>query len=235
MGILEIWGGEPDPDLLQRALRRLGNPFELTASGLALKQYPCCAGSHPALDAILILRNRARKRIEELERIVLRVHPLVPRMMIHDRPATPLEAKFSLRACAAAAMLDGEINLATFTPESLLRSELTRWMDRIEIRPDLEEGMGEGQIPTRAEVTFLWPEGDVDQHRVEMPLGNPQNPLPDDAVRRKFEECALPVLPRRRLQELVGLLESLEEVDDFREITRRLRAPKSRRTCCDAR
>lgn len=235
MGFLEIYGREPDPEQVEQALYKLGNPFELSASGLAIKQYPCCAGSHPALDAILILRSRARKPLEELDRVVLRVDPLVPRMMIHDRPATPLEAKFSLRSCAAAALLDGRVNLASFTRESLLRSDLTRWMERIEIRPDLEKGIEEGQIPTRAEAAFLWRGGECDRHRIEMPLGNPQNPLPEGAVRRKFEECALLALPRRRVQELLGLLENLEDVEDFREITRMLCTPRSRRTGGDAR
>src|SRR5919204_548396 len=42
------------------ALDRLGNRWELTASGIAVKPYPSCALTHSAIDALLDLRARHR-------------------------------------------------------------------------------------------------------------------------------------------------------------------------------
>jgi 2-methylcitrate dehydratase PrpD len=37
---------------LDDIVKRLGNPYELLATGVAIKQYPCCAFTHRALDAV---------------------------------------------------------------------------------------------------------------------------------------------------------------------------------------
>ncbi|MEW6440265.1 MAG: MmgE/PrpD family protein [bacterium] len=226
MGFLELYGGgPPDPERVRSVLASLGRPFELSASGLAVKLYPCCAGSHPAVDAVLLLRARAARPLDRLQRVVLRVHPLVPRMMIYDRPGTPLEAKFSLRYCAAAALADGQLTLASFAPKSLRRRRTAHWMDRLEILADLEDDAGRTEIPTRAEAAFHWENGASDRLRVELPRGNPGNPLPDEFLRKKFLECAALALPEKRVRTLLDLLERLEERKDLRELTRRLAAP----------
>jgi len=229
MGLFDIFGDRPSRARIRKAAAGLGRPWELTASGLAVKRYPCCAGSHPAVDAVLSLRGEIAGPGRQPVRVVVRVHPLLPRMMIHDRPRTALEAKFSLRFCLAAALEDGRLNLASFTSSGLRRPGVLSWMERIEIRPDLGTESHKREIPTRAEVVFVRQDGSSRKKLVARPLGSPDQPLSDRAVRQKFRDCAGEVFPPARVRRLLALFEELEQVDDLRRITRLLQVPGPRK------
>ena len=223
MGVVELFsGGEP-----RRGVAPLGRPFELTGSGLAVKQYPCCAGSHPVLDGVLALREQRSRPMDALRCVRVRVHPLIPRMMIHDRPASPLEAKFSLRFCVASAVVDGGVDLSSFDPARMGRPAVAAWMDRIEIFPDLGGEDPKGEIPSKAVTIFEWEDGSQETCLVEMPHGSPSLPLPDGAMRAKFMSCAAQLLPQRRITTVLRLLGDLDNLEDLRELTQRLEAPRS--------
>src|SRR5260221_11865629 len=97
----------------------LGARWEIVDTGITVKLYPSCAGTHPSLDAILDLRRRARFSADEIERIEIDVDSIVPTILIYERPATGLEGKFSLPFCAAAAVVFGRGGIDTFEPASL--------------------------------------------------------------------------------------------------------------------
>lgn len=223
--ILEGHGGlfstlAPGPSTeIARLEEALGAPLELTASGLSMKQYPCCAASHPVLDLVLSLRKEWGDRLHQLRRIVCRVHPQVPRIMIHDIPETPLEGKFSLRYCVATAMIDGSVTLESFSPGAIRRQSLEQWWASIVVRPHLEERDSlYGGIPTRAEVIFEWGDGTSTSARLERPRGSPEDPLPEVALEKKFQECAMRVLPEGAVgsvQEKLTALETLPALDEL--------------------
>jgi len=218
MGFLSLFG-DFDPGKIEQVLPGLGKPFELSASGLAVKQYPCCAASHPVLDAVLKLREQAHGRLQEIDRIICRVHPLVPRIMIHEIPENPLQGKFSLKYCVAAAILDGKVDLESFTDKALHRPEVRRWIGRTVLSTDLDVERPEaGGIPTRAEVILQWKNGSSSSIRVERPEGSPDSPLSEAALYRKFEACASRVLPMEavsRAGELIARLETLPSLNDL--------------------
>ena len=69
-GFCQLYAGTNQYNL-DDMVKRLGNPYELLATGVAIKQYPCCAFTHRALDGILALvqqhqlqrRRRCRRRM----------------------------------------------------------------------------------------------------------------------------------------------------------------------------
>ena len=225
MGFFSLCG-QSNPQRIEEAMETLGRTLELTASGLTIKQYPCCAGSHPVLDALLFLREQHSGRIQDIDKIRCRVHPLVPHIMIHDRPKTALEGKFSLPYCVATAMVDGKVNLGSFNDQALLRPEVNQWLNRIAVEPDLDEGEAMyGGIPTRAEVIFQCNDGSSTRHRVESPAGSPENPLPEGALYRKFEECASRVLPGKAVTKAYELINRLETVTSLSDLIQGLVPP----------
>jgi len=68
----------------------LGRRWEILDTGITVKLYPSCAGTHPTLDALLDLRRRERLTRDEVESIEVGVDPIVPTILIYDRPATGL-------------------------------------------------------------------------------------------------------------------------------------------------
>src|SRR5918999_1707906 len=51
---------------LDRIVKQLGNPFELLATGVGIKQYPCCAFTHRSLDGILVLVQQHQLRADDV-------------------------------------------------------------------------------------------------------------------------------------------------------------------------
>ena len=94
---------------LDEAIADLGARWEILDTGITVKLYPSCAGTHPSLDAILDLRRREGFGADEVERIDVDVDAIVPTILIYERPATGLEGKFSLPFCAAAAVVFGRV------------------------------------------------------------------------------------------------------------------------------
>jgi 2-methylcitrate dehydratase PrpD len=98
---------------LDEIIRGLGETWELAQN--AYKPYPCGIIAHPVIDACLALRDDARAAPDAVERIELRVHPLVRMLMGNPAPLTGLEAKLSVQHCAAAALIYGQVGAREFT------------------------------------------------------------------------------------------------------------------------
>src|SRR5205823_82563 len=84
------------------------------APGLAVKQHPCCGSTHPAIDAMLLLRAEHDIAPDKVARIDSWTHP---RRLAHtDRPdpGSGLDAKFSVQYCLARALLAGTVVLEDF-------------------------------------------------------------------------------------------------------------------------
>ena len=121
---------------LADAIADLGARWEILDTGITVKLYPSCAGTHPSLDAILDLRRREGFTAGDVERIDIDVDSIVPTILIYDRPATGLEGKFSLPFCAAAAVVFGRVGIDTFDAASLTNPQVTALMPRVAMRVD---------------------------------------------------------------------------------------------------
>ena len=53
-GFLHVFNGEGNFDA-EAILRDWGQPWDIVQPGVAIKQYPCCGSTHPAVDAMLSL------------------------------------------------------------------------------------------------------------------------------------------------------------------------------------
>src|SRR5207247_3498074 len=69
----------------------LGARWEIVDTGITVKLYPSCAGTHPSLDAILDLRQREGFVAGDVDRIEIDVDSITPTVLIYDRPANGLE------------------------------------------------------------------------------------------------------------------------------------------------
>lgn len=188
-GFARVFGGAPgiaEP-------KPWGEPPEiLTENGLAIKAYPSCAATHAAIDATLAAREQlGPDRINPAEVAEIRVgasrHALQP--LIHDWPSTPLEAKFCMRHCVAAALLDGRVSLSNFTPASLARPALHTMMRRVTVQIDPRVAE-DPEFAAVVEVVLT--NGRKAEVQVDVARGKPGNWLSKAALRDKFILCAGP-------------------------------------------
>jgi 2-methylcitrate dehydratase PrpD len=192
--------------------------------GISIKKYPCCYMLAWALDAALDLKSTGLEP-EEIENVEVTVQPGGLSALIHDRPRSGLEGKFSLPYAIAAALVDGEVKLVTFTDEAVNRPLVRSLMEKVryEQAPDPEPEAAKGfSIVERgyARVRVLMRSGKQREKFVRTPRGAPSRPLTQHEINAKFLDTAGVALGREVALDLLNRLWSLNEVQDVGEVLR---------------
>lgn len=104
---------------------RWGETLEIvTEFGIALKLFPSCAATHPAIEAALTLHRQLKDPAREIARVRVGACEIALEPLIYKEAATPLQGKFSMHYCVASALLDGTVRLSTFTEAKVARKEV---------------------------------------------------------------------------------------------------------------
>jgi 2-methylcitrate dehydratase PrpD len=223
-GFLMVFNGAGtfDPEII---LRDWGQPYDIVRPGLGVKQHPCCGSTHPAIDALLLLRATHDIAPERVAHINSWTHP---RRLAHtDRPdpQSGLDAKFSVQYCLARALLDGRIRLEHFEGEAFRDPVVRTLMQRIQAAPHPEMA-ADGDEHLGAEVRITFDDGPTIAQRVGAALGRgPDNPLPEEALLGKFADCAGRALSAAQVERLQRLLLQLDEAPSLRAVTAAIATP----------
>jgi 2-methylcitrate dehydratase PrpD len=207
--------GEGRPEAIAPAL---GRPYDLADGGLSVKKYPCCFATHRAADAVLDLRaEHGLTDPDQVEAVRVTVPAGGVAPLIHDRPATGLEAKFSMQYVLAAALLDGRIGLDAFEDAAVRRPEAQALLARVAVREDpgiaggfnpIEEGHVDVELRLRAGATLT--------RRVAHPRGSPADPLRPEELAAKFRDCADAALEPEQADAALARLLRVELEPDVR-------------------
>src|SRR5260370_10243958 len=86
----------------------------------------------------LIRENKIKA--EDVERVDVGTNRNMPNALIHHRPASGLEAKFSMEFCMAALLLYGKAGLTEFTDQVVNRAEVRNMVGRVRfgVHPEAE-------------------------------------------------------------------------------------------------
>ena len=186
-----------------------GDPLEiLTEFGLGLKPYPACGAAHPPIEAAVRLRDRIPGGLSAIRCIRVGVTEMHFEPMVCDRAATPLEAKFCMGYCIAAALLDGDVTLATFTDAALSRINGSGLPEKVVMELDNRVA---GNTEFGAVVTIETGEGQTLEELVPLAIGKPERWFPKDRLAAKFHDCCSTVIGRTLAEEIYELTQSLEE------------------------
>ena len=127
-GFFRAAGGSYDPKAI---VHKLGNPWTFSSPGISIKPHPSGSLTHPGMTELLRLIHAEKIDARQVERVDVGTNRNMPNALIHHRPKTGLEAKFSMEFCMAALLLYGKAGLAEFTDEVVNRSEVQKMMERI--------------------------------------------------------------------------------------------------------
>eukprot|EP01022_Parablepharisma_sp_SALTPOND_P000511 TRINITY_DN10274_c0_g2_i4.p1 TRINITY_DN10274_c0_g2~~TRINITY_DN10274_c0_g2_i4.p1 ORF type:complete len:502 (-),score=223.44 TRINITY_DN10274_c0_g2_i4:3118-4623(-) len=206
------------PVQAEAILAKLGKPFEIDSPGLIIKKHPSCAFSHPPADAALEIAQDPRFDPEQVERIEGLIHGMANQILIHTRPRTGLEGKFSLEACIAMALLDGKLALASFSDESVQREQVQRLIALTERQVDQEATASSGDFGP-AEVRVILKDGAVLAAKVDKAKGTPANPMTPEEYQAKYVDCCSGVLSQEQIEQSLALLAELDKVPQISELT----------------
>jgi len=193
-GFFAIYGDESsDPAAVAG---QLGRSWALLDPGPTLKRFPSCIAGHRAMAAVLELRQQGLTA-ENMVSMAVTVAPEALQPLMYPRPATGLEAKFSMPYAMAAALVDDRIGIATFETPAATRPELQPVMDRIDAQEDPQQAVEDPVSAALswgfrgyARVTATLADGRVIRSRVDVPPGHPKTPLSWDDLKDKFADCA---------------------------------------------
>ncbi|MBI3373008.1 MAG: MmgE/PrpD family protein [Betaproteobacteria bacterium] len=220
-GFFEVYNGAGTYDAA-RGLDAWADPLDIIRPGLAIKQYPCCGSTHPAIDAAIEIALAHRPALDAIERVDVWVH--ARRLKHTDRPAprSELDAKFSLQYVTARALAAACITLEHFENGAYLDAGIARLLSRVHVAaygddrfsPDNHFG---------GEVRVTLHDGRVLAAKVAQAVGRTSaNPLPDDRLHAKFKSCAARALDLAAIDAAYAALQRIETLADMRDLTRHL-------------
>ncbi len=208
-------------DVVAAALDGLARRWHIVATGVAVKPYPSCALTHSAIDALIDLRREHGIRPEQVAAVEVAVNRVTPTVLVHARPVTALERKFSMPYCAAAALAQGRVDFASFEDGEVRDLAVRGLMERV--RMVVEEGLGQRlEEQAWSRVTVRLTDGRVLACRPRGATGHPDHPLSDEALREKFLACAITAIDRGEAEGVAEQVGHLDEIPDIRLLTSRL-------------
>lgn len=213
-------------DISQAWQNEAGAPWEVAL--MAPKPYPACLCVHAPVQAILKLREAGKIAPDRVDDIV-NIHCDAPAWYVDlvfepasakFAPRTPYEARFSAPWTMARALLDGGLDVWSFSPEKLADPAALRLCSRTSYTA---EALPEFPAAFPARVTVTMRSGAKHVEYVAHNLGTPGNPMTVADIDRKFLACATPAMGEGRAQELSDLVDRMGKDDGAARLFAQLR------------
>jgi len=199
---------------------KLGNPWSFAERGVWLKPFPTGSLSHPGMSKMLELVRAHDIRPDQVGRVRLRTSENIFQSLMHHRPETELEAKFSLEFCLAALLVDRACGLAQFTDEYVNSPEIQKAIAKVEYTGFSESEARNNEysiVTTFVEIDLK--DGRSVGGRVDHGKGNVADPMSEADVAEKFRECADHAgLPPDKAERAISLALELERLPNLGEL-----------------
>jgi 2-methylcitrate dehydratase PrpD len=215
-GFFRAAGGGFDSNAI---VHKLGKPWTFRSPGVSIKPYPSGSLTHPAMTELSHLIQKEKIDASHIERVDVGTNRNMPNALIHHRPKTGLEAKFSMEFCMAALLLYGRAGLSEFTDEVVNRPEVRNLIERVHfgVNP-VAEAAGYNKMTTIIEIRLQ--DGRTVAGRADFAKGSPAIPMSFDEVGAKFLDCAaFAKWPSQRAKATIELVRRLETLTDVRTVT----------------
>jgi 2-methylcitrate dehydratase PrpD len=187
----------------------LGSRFEISFN--TYKPFACGIVIHPGIDAAAQLRARGVKPAD-VERIELRVHPLVLELTGKKEPANGLQAKFSVYHGVAAGLTFGRAGEEEFSDDVVRRADV------VELRRKVVATVDPSIHEASADLVAILAGGRREHVFVEHAIGSLQRPMSDADLDAKFESLVAPVLGKPRSKELARVAWVVGDARDLRAL-----------------
>jgi len=217
-GFLDVFNGPGTYDT-ERVLAHWGAPFDVVEPGITIKQFPCCASTHPALDVMLDLVRSHDLREDNVGRIECWTHARRLEHTNRPDPQSGLEAKFSVQYCLARALTDRAIRIEHFEADAFRDPAIRAILPRVHAAAYTTTQFPADE-PFGAAVKVTTVDGKIVSGKIDEAIGRTSaNPLPAERLREKFENCIGRALPVSRAAALAEMIEQLETLADMRAVS----------------
>src|SRR5262249_19644691 len=217
LGFFHAAGGGLDRGAI---VGRLGKPWTLASPGVSIKPHPSGSLSHPAMGEMMRLIREHDIKPGDVERVDLGANHGMTTSLMHHRPTTGLEGKFSMEFSLAILLLDRKAGLPEYQDAVVRRPDVQEMVKRVNFHVDPEaERAGLDKMTSILKVQMK--DGRVFAGRAEFAKGSPKNPMSYDEVAEKFRGCAeFARWPAAKAESVIAAVKGLETVADVGVIAR---------------
>lgn len=190
----------------------LGNRYESRLN--TYKPFACGIVMHPAIDAAIQLRNENKLTAEQIERVDLKVHPLVLELTGKKTPREGLEGKFSIYHAVAIALVEGAAGEKQFTDRAVNDPAVVAL--RSKVVPVVTPGIDAAQV----DLTITLRDGRRLHRYIAHAIGSGEVPMTDKQLETKFADLALGIIPAPRIQRVMDACWNVETLPNAAEIAK---------------
>ncbi|KAG8448216.1 hypothetical protein GDO86_015347 [Hymenochirus boettgeri] len=205
-------------DYQPKSLSPAGEDYEflLEKQDIAFKSFPAHLGMHWIADASVSVRNRLINHYGSfnpfaIQSIVLRVP--VSKYINRPYPESEHEARHSFQFNSCTALLDGEVNIGSFSEEKMYRRDLHNLLSKVVIEHPEDNVANFDKM--YGEIVILLKNGDVKIGKTDTFYGHWRNPLSRESLLKKFRTNALHVLKEGQVEDVIQMVENIESVTDI--------------------
>src|SRR3989440_3302052 len=211
-GFFHAFGGSYDPAAI---MDRLGKPWTFASPGISLKPYPSGSLSHPAMTELARLIEVQQTQAAQVERLDVGANHQMTTTLLHHRPKTGLEAKFSMEFCMAILLLRGNAGLGEFSDKVVQEPEVQEMIGRVNFYVDPEaENAGFDKMTSLLKIHLR--DGRIITGRADFAKGSPANPMSFNEAAAKFRGCAeFAEWPKQKTEKLITYMKTLESIRDL--------------------
>lgn len=195
---------------LSAITENLGASFEVSLN--TYKPFACGIVVHPAIDGCIALRNEFALTADQIERVDLRVAPLVLELTGKEEPKVGLEGKFSVYHSAAVAIFRGRAREEEYSDACVQDPRIVSLRRRVSVvaSPQIRED--------ECYVKITLKDGRVLEKHIEHALGSLERPMTDADLEDKFRSLSEPILGSAGANRLLDLCWRIEALPDVSEI-----------------
>jgi 2-methylcitrate dehydratase PrpD len=191
------------------------DPPEILDPGIAIKLYPCGAHTHPFIEMIRRIATENALSADDVARIDIRMERSRHAHTDRPNPGSGLDAKFSVQYTVARALLNGHPLLSHFDDAAIGDPAVRAMMKKIHSVPhaDMDASWADkygGELTVTANDGREWSDRIVHQL-----ARGPENPVTNEDIWSKFQDCIGKTLPPERTEALFSALGRIETLDSL--------------------
>ena len=198
----------------EKMIENIGKPYFLESPGLGLKWHPCSAPQFLAADAALHLKREHDIRYEDVAKMEVSIPPLRHARHYAAEVKTGLRGKFAINYVVAMCILEGKLDLATFTDEKVNQPQVQEAFSKVQVICDESIPEPGPYCPVTVELK----NGTRLSHTAKLAKGHPENPMTESEVLEKFRSNAKLVISEKRAEELINRVRKVESVDNVKKL-----------------
>jgi 2-methylcitrate dehydratase PrpD len=200
-------------------VNKLGAPWCFASPGISIKPYPSGSLSHPAMTEMARLIEVNNIKPAQVAKVEVGANHAMLQALLHHRPRTGLQAKFSMEFCMAILLLERKAGLAQFTNATVQRDDVKQMIEKVTYYVDPEaEAAGYDKMTSLLRITLK--SGKVITGRSNFGKGSPANPMSFDEVAVKFRGCAEYVgWPAAKTEGVIEFVKTLETAPDVGKLS----------------